>query len=136
MTASGDDGAAGGGGGATSGWWLVVSGRNFGAAGGDFRIWIGGLELPGVAVVREHTRLQVRLPARLPGMASGGLPLGRSFGSDRSYDGKGPLVPAIPVADVVVRVNGVVCTLESSGMVEPVEALSNDDDDAVDEPVP
>ena len=45
---------------AAPGWWLVLSGRNFGFKGGDFRVWVSGLELQGVTVVREHTRLQVR----------------------------------------------------------------------------
>jgi hypothetical protein len=43
-------------------YWLVLTGTNFGVAGAaaDLQVWVGGVELPGVVMVREHTRVQVR----------------------------------------------------------------------------
>ncbi len=90
-----------------------------------------------VSHVSDDAALNVRLPARLPGQSSSAATttLRGSGSSDRSMDGKGPTVPVIAVADVVLRVNGVVCTLEGPGVVELVEALSNDDD-TTDDPTP
>jgi hypothetical protein len=52
-----------------------------------------------------------------------------SAGSVRSVDGGLAALPLLRLCDVVLRVNGVVCTLESDDMVEAVETLSNTDGD-------
>jgi hypothetical protein len=58
----------------------------------------------------------------------------RSGGSVRSVGmGDGPVTPILRASDVVLRVNGTVCTLEGDELIESVESLGPDDgsDDAV-----
>ncbi len=47
--------------------------------------------------------------------------------------GDGPVTPILRASDVVLRVNGTVCTLEGDELIESVESVGPDDgsDDAV-----
>jgi hypothetical protein len=72
--------------------WLILSGENFGGAGTDIAVFVCGLPALHVSLVREHTRVQCKLPPRTPAVLTS--------------------------RDVVLRINGVSCQAVASAGVD------------------